>query len=69
MSKYNLSSGILDGLITRYGTENLMVSTEIREDNRMINSLHNRGFVANGNSWNSVKGNARLRLFLKYKHD
>ncbi len=63
------SSGILDGLITHYGTGNLMASTEIREGNRMINSLQNRGFVENGNSWTSVKSSASLRLFLKYKHD
>ena len=60
------SSKIFDGLLSKFGNDNLMAITEIKEGNKMINSLENRGFVQQGNSWAGANGNENLRLFLKH---
>lgn len=59
------SSTILTRLLNGYGNGRLMATTEIREGNRMINSLEHRRFKQVGSAWKSTKSGSDLRLFLR----
>jgi len=59
------ASIIFTQLLKLYGKANLMATTEIREGNRMINSLKSRGFKQTGAAWKSTLSGNQLRLFLK----
>jgi len=59
------SSALLSQLITKHGESNLMATTEIREGNRMINSLEHRQFKQVGATWKSAISGNDLRLFLR----
>ncbi|MES2808054.1 MAG: hypothetical protein V4619_05495 [Bacteroidota bacterium] len=61
------SSALLSQLLTKYGDGNLMATTEIREGNRMVDSLEHRRFRQVGATWKSAISNNDLRLFLREK--
>lgn len=58
-------STIFNLLLTKFGEGRLMASTEIREGNRMIESLEHRGFKQIGNMWKSTISGNDLGLFLR----
>lgn len=60
-----ISSSIVDSLLKICGSRNLMASTEVREGNRMINLLENRGFKKSGKTWTSTKSGEQLALYLR----
>ena len=60
-----VSSTILSRLLLKYGDGKLMATTEIREGNRMIDSLEHRQFKQVGATWKSTKSHNDLRLFIR----
>lgn len=67
MEGRGFSSALLSQLLIKYGNGNLMATTEIREGNRMIDSLEHRQFKQIGSTWKSTKSGNDLRLFLRNK--
>lgn len=65
MEGRRFSSALLSQLLNKYGNGNLMATTEIREGNRMIDSLEHRQFKRIGAAWKSSKSGNDLRLFLR----
>ncbi|WP_316789648.1 hypothetical protein [Pedobacter frigoris] len=59
------SSIIFNQLLEEYGSGRLMATTEIRQENTMINSLERRRFKQVGSTWKSIKSENDLRLFLR----
>jgi len=64
-----ISSTILSRLLVLYGNGSLMATTEIREGNRMIDSLEHRQFKQVGVTWKSTKSKNDLRLFIREKQN
>lgn len=60
----HISTAIFNSLMQKYGAGNLMATTEIREENRMVNMLLNRGFKKAGKTWVSIKSGMPIQLFL-----
>jgi hypothetical protein len=63
----HIGSEIVDKLLAGLEHENLMASTEIEKNPKMVQILEKRNFVRHGNAWKSgIHGNL-LGLFLRYK--
>ncbi len=64
-TKKGYSSEIVKQLLQNNIKQNLMASTELREDNPMIRILEKNGFKQFGKSWNSAIHAGSLGLFLR----
>jgi RimJ/RimL family protein N-acetyltransferase len=62
-----IASNIVRLLLQEYGDENLMASTEISANPRMVGILEKNGFRHYGKPWKSSLHDNFLGLFLKYK--
>jgi len=62
-----LASVITKTLIDNYGEKNLMASTEISANSKMVKILENNGFRLFGKPWQSGIHENYLGLFLKFK--
>ncbi|MDA3894261.1 MAG: GNAT family N-acetyltransferase [Salinivirgaceae bacterium] len=62
-----IASTLISNLITEYGNENLMASTEISANPGMVRILEKNGFRHYGTPWKSKIHSNYLGLFLKYK--
>ncbi len=62
-----IGSKIVEIIINKFGNENLMASTEIIENPKMVNILTKNGFENFGQTWKSSIHNNELGLFLKFK--
>jgi hypothetical protein len=60
------SSRLVNTLIQKISAENLLATTELREDNSMQRILINNGFKQYGNSWKSKIHGGDLGLFLRF---
>ncbi|WP_366862171.1 GNAT family N-acetyltransferase [uncultured Shewanella sp.] len=60
-----LAKSITKSLIEHFGNENLMASTEIKENPGMVKILESNGFELQGNPWKSAIHENLLGLFLK----
>lgn len=67
-TRKGMASTIAKLLITEYGNENLMASTEITANPSMVNILHKNGFRLFGKPWKSEIHDNHLGLFLKFKN-
>ena len=63
----HLASSITETLIRNFGDGNLMASTEIKANPRMVKILERNGFRLYGKPWKSAIHENYLGLFLKYK--
>ena len=62
-----LAKKIVTSLLSAYGDDNLMASTELEKNPGMVSILKEHGFIVHGKSWpSSIHGNA-LGLFLRFK--
>jgi len=62
-----LASRVVSRLLSEYGQENLMASTEISANPAMVKILENNGFRLFGKPWKSQIHKHYLGLFLKFK--
>ena len=62
-----IGSKMVENLINKFGDNNLMASTEIIENPKMVNILTKNGFEIFGQTWKSSIHNNELGLFLKFK--
>jgi len=62
-----LASVIANTLVDKYGEKNLMSSTEISANLKMVKILENNGFRLFGKPWKSEIHENYLGLFLKFK--
>lgn len=62
-----IASTLIGYLITEYGDENLMASTETSANPGMVRILEKNGFRHYGTPWKSGIHSNNLGLFLKYK--
>ncbi len=62
-----LASSITETLIRHFGDGNLMASTEITANPRMVKILERNGFRLYGKPWKSAIHENYLGLFLKFK--
>lgn len=66
-TKKGIASSMTNLLLSEYGNENLMASTEITANPRMVKILERNGFKHYGTPWKSGIHSDYLGLFLKYK--
>jgi len=66
-TKRGIASSMTNLLLSEYGTENLMASTEITANPGMVKILERNGFKHYGTPWKSGIHSEYLGLFLKYK--
>ncbi|MEQ9997137.1 GNAT family N-acetyltransferase [Pectobacterium versatile] len=62
-----LARKVVETLLESFGNENLMASTEISKNPRMVRILESNGFKLHGKSWKSDIHENYLGLFLKFK--
>jgi len=60
------SSQLVNLLLEKVSNENVMSSTELRQDNGMLRILQKNGFKLTGQSWKSGVHGGELGLYLKY---
>lgn len=60
-----LAKSITNSLIQHFGDGNLMASTEIKENPKMVKILESNGFVLQGKPWQSAIHGNLLGLFLR----
>jgi GNAT superfamily N-acetyltransferase len=62
-----IASTLIRNLISEYGDENIMASTEISVNPGMVRILEKDGFIHYGTPWKSGIHSNYLGLFLRYK--